>query len=116
MGIEESSLLRIMPTTRVNHNFSVYVKSNSANARLITYDGTSTTISSGHTGDGTWQRMSITYTPSSVSVPFECFVGIISSSNTAVAISSGYYVQFKKAKLEINCKHLIMFLEDTRTS
>lgn len=81
---------------------SCWVKSNNANARLYIYndvDGTST--SSPHTGDGTWQKLTMSLALTSGWTDFEVSSRIMSSTNTNVSITSGDYIETAQVQLEL---------------
>jgi len=81
---------------------SCWVKSNNANARLYIYndvDGTST--SSPHTGDGTWQKLTMSLALTSGWTNFEVSSRIMSSANGNVSITSGDYIETAQVQLEL---------------
>ena len=81
---------------------SCWVKSNNANARLYIYnnvDGMNT--STPHTGDGTWQKLTMSLALTSGWTDFEVSSRIMSSTNTNVSITSGDYIQTAQVQLEV---------------
>jgi len=78
---------------------SAWVKSNDSNARIGIYDGSQTETSDAHTGGGSWEFLSVTYTlPTSMSAMSAVFQ-IMSSSDGSVSITSGDYFEFTRAML-----------------
>jgi len=72
--------------------WSAYVKSNSSNARLTLYDGSTYSYSSAHTGGGSWELLTVTKSFSSPSsVVYEAL--ICSASRGTVSLSSGDYIE-----------------------
>lgn len=74
---------------------SVYVKSNSANARVYFYCATTgqIAISSAHTGGGGWERLSVLATVSAGLTSFLMNASIMSSGGSVVTITSGDYLE-----------------------
>ncbi len=78
-----------------------WVKSNSTDARLVFFDGTTFFSSSAHTGGGGWELLTVTFTvnatPTSAS-----YAGVFISSNVVgnVSITSGDFVEFTQIQLE----------------
>jgi hypothetical protein len=72
---------------------SIYVKSNSTNARVIIDDADSTSSSTAHTGGGGWERLEVTHTVSASAARIHVYTIISSSSIGSVSISSGDYVE-----------------------
>jgi len=82
--------------------FSVWVKSNNADARLVFYDGVSTITSSGHTGGGDWELLTLTTTVDSSATTLRLSTYIIPASGSGNSvITTGDYIEFTGAKLEI---------------
>lgn len=79
---------------------SAYVKSNYP-VYIGVFDGNATTYwSNAHTGDGTVQRLTVTFTmPSSLVDPVEFYVNTNNGANTTVTV--GDYFEFTMAQLEL---------------
>jgi hypothetical protein len=86
------------------YTFSAYVRSNNVNARLTGYFvGPNQVIASDtHTGDGSWQRLSVTFTFSTTAASVAYFDGYISSNTVGpVSISAGDYLEITGVQLEV---------------
>jgi len=84
--------------------YSGYVKSNSTNARLITFtQGTTQVVSSNeHSGSGKWEKLSMTFTMTgnpSTAWYVDAFLSTSGVGN--VAISSGDYLEVTMLQLEL---------------
>ena len=85
------------------YTFSAYVRSNNVNARLTGFFiGPNQVIASdAHTGDGSWQRLSVTFTFSTTAASAAYFdVFIASTGIGAVSTSAGDYMEITGVQLE----------------
>ena len=81
---------------------SCWVKSNNANARLYIYNNVNgMNTSTPHTGDGTWQKLTMSLALTSGWTDFEVSSRIMSSTNGNVSITSGDYIQTAQVQLEV---------------
>ena len=86
------------------YTFSAYVRSNNVNARLTGFFiGPNQIIASdAHTGDGSWQRLSVTFTFSTTAASAAYFDGFIASTGIGpVPISAGDYMEITGVQLEV---------------
>lgn len=86
------------------YTFSAYVRSNNVNARLTGFFiGPNQVIASdAHTGDGSWQRLSVTFTFSTTAASAAYFdVFIASTGIGAVSTSAGDYMEITGVQLEV---------------
>ena len=86
------------------YTFSAYVRSNNVNARLTGFFlGPNQIIASdAHTGDGSWQRLSVTFTFSTTAASTAYFdVFIASTVVGSVSISAGDYMEITGVQLEV---------------
>lgn len=81
--------------------FSAWIKSNSTDARLCIYDGVTSTCSSGHTGGGAWELLTVTKSISASNTLLQAYFNISASDRTDVAITTGDYIEATGAKLEL---------------
>lgn len=84
--------------------YSGYVRSNSSNARLSTFiSGTDQTVTSDpHTGDGTWQKLSVTFTMTgNPTTAWFIDAFIIGASYANVSITSGDYIEVAFLQMEL---------------
>lgn len=82
---------------------SVWVKSNNANTRLRgIFDGTGWTEYSGavHTGDGTWQKLTATFTTGATRTGHYS-LQFITYNGGSVSVSSGDYIEIAQPQVEI---------------
>ncbi len=78
--------------------FSAWVKSNTVNATLRLNQGSSS-YSNPHSGNGTWELLTLTTTISNGATGVRCYVSNYDGSTNA--ITAGDYIEFTGAKLEI---------------
>lgn len=79
---------------------SVYVKSNSANARVIIYDGVTFFSSSTHSGNGSFEKLTVTCTVSASATILRLFCAVSTSALSSVAVANGNYIESTMWKLE----------------
>jgi hypothetical protein len=79
---------------------SADVISDNSECRLAYNDGVATYYSTAHTGGGTSETLSVSFTISASASTSEIFIGMFSNSGTSVSISTSDYARFRKAKLE----------------
>lgn len=82
-----------------NVTFSVWVKSNTSNARILINDGVVISQSSAHTGGGGWELLTLTTTIASTAGIF--YVFLFTWDSGTVSITSGEYVQGAFAQLNV---------------
>jgi len=81
---------------------SAKITSNSSNARLAFWDGVAWTgISSPHSGDGTEETLTVTFTPDASATAGSLYIRLQSATASTVSITSGDYIEFTDVKLEI---------------
>lgn len=85
---------------------SRWVKSNSANARLVIDDGVTKTSSDPHTGGGGWELLTVTTTIGASPTKLECYAVIASAALADVSIATGDYIEFTDARLDFGGKRL----------
>jgi len=83
-------------------NASAWVKSASTNARVLLYDGTTYTSSSTHTGDNTWQKLTVTATMASSLTSITVAAQISTATNTNVAYNINDGVNVTGVKLVLS--------------
>lgn len=98
------------PIERVNQElgnktltYSVWVKTNNSNVRLrgIFDDSGWTQFDAVHTGDGTWQKLSTTFTTGPTRSAGHYQVQVLAFNNGNVSITSGDYIEIAQPQLEI---------------
>lgn len=86
---------------------SAKVKSNSANARLDLYDGSSFLGGdTSHTGGGDWETLSVTTTFTLAATLLEVHCGIDGVDSANVPITSGDYMEFTDVRLDLGSHRL----------
>jgi len=82
---------------------SARVKSNSSEARLLVYcsGGQGVVASSAHTGDGSWELLTITGVIASTASSLACYVSLMSAGAGGVVITAGDYIEFTQVQLEL---------------
>ena len=79
---------RLLPLRGKTFGFGAWVKSSVASqARLFLLDGATSTYSNYHTGDGTWQWLSGTYTLSNTGITLNAGINVESSAGNPVYFS-----------------------------
>ena len=83
--------------------YSAYVRSNNPNARLTCYMQTSAQVvySDTHSGNGQWERLSVTFTVKNGLTSWFCDVFLANSGIGGVVINSGDYIEFTGVQLEV---------------
>jgi len=98
------------PIERVNQDlgnktltYSVWVKTNNSNVRLrgIFDDSGWTQFNAVHTGDGTWQKLSTTFTTGPTRSAGHYQVQVLAYDGGNVSISSGDYIEIAQPQVEI---------------
>ena len=98
------------PIERVNQDlgnktltYSVWVKTNNSNVRLrgIFDDSGWTQFDAVHTGDGTWQKLSTTFTTGATRSAGHYQIQILAYNNGNVGITSGDYIEIAHPQIEI---------------
>ena len=79
---------------------SAWVKSDNANARIVAYDGSTTTSSNTHTGGGAWELLTVTFTQRTNAGQLYIWSAIISATVGSVSIASGDYIYTSKFQCE----------------
>jgi len=79
---------------------SVWVKSNSVDARVVLYDGVTFTASSPHSGSGNYELLRVTKAISSSATQLTMYVGLVSDALSNVSITSGDYIESTMWQLE----------------
>ena len=81
--------------------FGAWVKSNNANARLLVRDSLNTYSSSPHTGDGTFQFLTVVVPSVEVTTTFlNVYVSIADANNGNASITTGDYIESTMWQLE----------------
>ena len=79
---------------------SAWVKSDNANARIVAYDGSTTTSSNTHTGGGGWELLKVTFSQRTNASQLYIWTAIISATVGSVSIASGDYIFITKFQCE----------------
>ena len=81
---------------------SCWVRSNNTNARLFMWGNSSNVGSVTHSGNGQWEKLTVTFTLPSSPVQLELYAAIgDNGSLSAVSVLSGDYVEFTEVQLEV---------------
>ena len=80
--------------------FSIWVKSNNANARIELYDGVSHSVSTPHSGSGLWELLTVTKTISASATLLYAYCSIMASTAGTVPITTGDYIESTMWQLE----------------
>ena len=80
---------------------SAWVKSNTADARLLIYDGVDISGSTGHTGGGGWEKLTVTHIVNASATTLQGYVRIQSITGGNVSITSGDYIEGTQMQLEL---------------
>ena len=79
---------------------SAWVKSDNANARIVAYDGSTTTSSNTHTGGGGWELLKVTFSQRTNASQLYIWTAIISATVGSVSVASGDYIFITKFQCE----------------
>jgi hypothetical protein len=79
---------------------SMWMRSNTTNARFYWYDGTST-FSSGHSGNGQWEKLTLTLTVSATISDYPYVIPCLNDETQSISIQQGDYFEFTMVQLEV---------------
>lgn len=79
---------------------SMWMRSNTTNARFYWYDGTST-FSSRHSGSGQWEKLTLTLTVSATISDYPYVLPCLNDETQSIAIQQGDYFEFTMVQVEL---------------
>jgi len=80
---------------------SAWVKSNTTACRFAPYYDGDYQVGASHSGDGNWEKLEHTFTPSTSTTHVNIILALIGADGSSASITSGDYIEFTNVKLEI---------------